>query len=397
MKRRTFLALAAAAPLAGYAPRALAATSVLRQGTFASPVPIVVLGDSISFGAGKYGNSDPKFNTSWPGQLRYQLSQAGFGNAGTGFVNANPDVLANPPYDSRWAFGPGVYPIQQGLHQRGVYGVPAGSWVSFTATASAVDLSVFLLPSSGAAYAQIDNGPWRRVRSAPGGSADLPIQPGLHPNHLVTRVPASSFGQHRITVHAVNGSVKLWGVEAHTGRGSISVSNASVSGRALLSLGVRGDFNDEVGGTTGLPVIDTLQRPRAGVVIIACGVNDWQAARSTAEVEAFLDILVRRVWAGGGTPVLYLPPQPAPSLRPSGGPSYTQVAGAFQRAAQGHGVAFVNHQRLYASTWSDEYAIWQYGQSIGAYADGLHPSDRGSTWMVSGYGAIRGIRSALGL
>lgn len=372
---------------------------ILLSGTNDAPANISVYGDSISFGAGVTGNSNPKYANSWPGQLRDQLAPT-YGNAGTGLVIANAAVHLTHAYDPRWSFiGPTITDTAQGFHQAGVFEVGAGSSLTFTCEASCVEFVAYLLAStSGIAQVQVDGGTVRTIRSAPGGTAPTYApKPGYHENHFVTSAVVGTLKKHVLTITASGGPVKIFGLEARTGQGRIRVNNVSISGKTLASLGAASQDNDETGGAYGLPLLDTSLKQGPTVALIALGVNDWKAGATTATFTHYLNVLIGRIRADGATPVLYLPPQPSPSLRPVGGPSYTQYAAAYQAVSDASMVPFLNHQKLYAPTLTNESAIWKAGVNLGMYADTVHPTDAGSLAMITGRGTTPGIRSFLGV
>jgi lysophospholipase L1-like esterase len=218
----------------------------------------------------------------------------------------------------------------------------------------------------------------------------------------VTVVPAGSLAQHTIRIWGNGGTYTPWSIKGRTKAGTIEISNTAISGRSLGSFMGSGN-NDETTGRFGLPFLDTL---KSDVVVIALGVNDWQGSTPTATIKTYLNTLITRVKAYGGVPVLYVVPQPAVELQPSGGPTYTAYVTAFLEVAAASGTAILNHQKLWASdSVTNENDIWLAGVALGKYgstnpatAGRIHPNDSGLADMgVNGYGTKQSIRAFLGI
>jgi lysophospholipase L1-like esterase len=389
------LSAAADSASAGGAPLP-SVQDVLSAGTPTAPANITVYGDSISFGA---TNSAPKYLHSWPGQLRTELASA-HGDAGSGFVIADPKVRNAPAGDPRWTFtGPSIVTTMlKGFHQAGVYAIQPHSSLRFTCPTGCTSFMLYTLASpSGVGKVQVDGGPVRSIRAAPSGAVNLAPLPGYPSNQYVTAIPAGSFGRHTLTLTA-SGVVNLYGIETRTGRGSIRVNDVAISGKSLRTLGTEPEFDDETNHAYGLPLVDATLQSGPSVVVIELGVNDWLEGYSLDTITTRLTTLINRVEADGATPVLYAPPQPAPVAQThAGAATYTQLTAMYQQVSTNLGVPFLNHQKLYAPGLTDENAIYLAGKALGMYGDGIHPNDAGSSAMVDGYGSTHGLRAFLGL
>jgi lysophospholipase L1-like esterase len=276
-----------------------------------------------------------------------------------------------------------------------VYAIQPGSSLQFTCSAGCTSFVLYTLASpSEAGEVRVDGGAARTVRASHPGLVPLS---GYPINHLVWQVPAGPFGRHTLTLTAT-GPIDLYGIEARTGHGSLRVNNVSISGKSLRTLGAAPGYDDETNHAYGLPMVDAILHAGPTVAVIELGINDWLEGSPTSIVTTRLTKLIARVRADGARPVLYAPPQPIPLVqRHPGAGTYTQLVTAERLLAHSLKVAFLDHQKLYAPSLTDEQAIYEAGHGLGMYGDGIHPSDQGSAAMVDGYGHTPGIRAFLGL
>lgn len=343
---------------------------------------IAVVGDSIAFGAASTGATPPKWLNSWPGKLR-QLLDASYGAYGTGLVIANAVLPANPTWDPRWTYVGSVSLTAWGFHKASVFTIAAGpsNYVEFTTTANIFRTWV-LAGTAGVVNVSIDGGATIICRNVASGGTTPDIERDLttRADHIVTTIPAGAPGTHTIRVWGNGGDVNLLGVEGRTGGSGYNISNPSVSGKSLTSLFGGSGNNDETTGRYGLPLIDTL---RANLLIIALAANDWQGSATISNVKSWLNTLITRQAANGGS-MLYLPPIPSSVLQPAGAPTWADYQAAFAAVAATRGVPFLDNTFLYGP----DYAT---GNAAGKYADTIHPSDSGAADIAASVRAFLGV------
>jgi hypothetical protein len=341
---------------------------------------VSIVHSSSGFGAATTGVSNPKWLYSFPGRLRTLLA-ATYGDAGTGFVPATQTVHATPAYDPRWAFGGTVSDQSLGWHKAACFRVAGGSgnYVEFTATQPVREFVITtLLGTAGYGQVSIDGGAAVTFRNQAGGTAPtLERQSGFHSGHVVTRVPVT-FGTHTVRVWGDN-QLDLLGVEGSTGSGGVAVDNPSMNGKSLGSLGlVNAGADDEVGGTYGLPMLDTLLALGPGPVLMGLTSNEYTGGTTSATLRSRLDGAIARVQAAGRSPFLYVQPQPDTALQ-GGTLTYTDVHDITLAAAAAAGVPVLDQWRLWSSPIeTSEPVIYGAGATAGKYADTIHPNDSGA-------------------
>lgn len=321
---------------------------------------IAVLGDSISYGAAETGATPPKPVNNLVGRLRARVD-ARCGPAGTGIVSCEADKLANPSWDPRWEFGPGVTAVPEGLFRAGAYQVSAGGRLSFTARCDsfAVHHDGRLHPGS----LLIDGRPaaWRRRPAGrwPAQAVDEASVPELA-EHTLTIAPS---GQQAV-LRAVEGRIRA--------DGTFRVSEAARSGMAHLDLFSRPGFDDPVDGAYGLAMIDLLA---ADLLVIQLGINDWQACRTPEQIVADVRTVIRRQrstapGAPGGDALVMLNPEPDLSVLGHDAAPLAQVYQAYHRLSETEEVALLD--------LSDRWGGFAQAQADGWFADEIHPGDAGS-------------------
>lgn len=353
-------------------------SSGMRQGH------LVVLGDSIAFGAAGAGATVPKNLNSWPGVLRASLDER-FGAAGTGITIAQHALIDNPSWDNH--IDPsGAQRVGMGLHRTGVWKVPAGEETSFVADAS--EFWVWNLSASGPlARVRVngaDVGRMRNVKSDRSNAAELISEDGYGGTQMMTCIAAADGGRNELTLEAEDGHLALLGIEGRVPtKGTWRVTNASINGKALSTL-FAGDGNDDPESELfGLGMVDSL---RADILVIALGTNDWHGGATKETVKENLTTLIQRQRAtgtsvaggtlAGGDAVLLFNPQP--SIDDSGYPTYIATAKTpwDQIRAAFHEVSAEQHCELI-----DLGDLWGgFGKSaeLGYMADDLHVSDAGA-------------------
>lgn len=353
---------------------------------------IMVLGDSIPFGAAATGASNPKHVKAYPGRIRSILSRR-LGPTGGGLTLANHALLSNPAWDPRWAFGGTVTPFAFGPFKQSTFRLAAGgaSYVEFTETCS--KFVVYLLPSGGGPVTLgVDGVTVGTVgNNAPGTGGSLNRRPGYFANptiqaHIVVDVPAGTYGQHALRITSGSGGnggdTYVAMVEAvHETPGTFRVSNMGISGQSLSSFFSGSGMDDATNGLFGLPWIDTA---RADLLLIALGINDWQGARSVASVKADLATLIarQRATAGGGgaagaagDAVLLWNPKPDIAALGKDAALWDAYRAAFYEAADANDACLID----LGGRWKD-YAT---AQAAGLFADTIHPSDGGADDLAS--------------
>lgn len=357
---------------------------------------IAWLGDSIPFGAAGTGASNPKPEKCYPGRLRSILAGR-HGDTGGGFTLANNSVLTNGAWDPRWAFSGTVTNQAFGPFKKSCYRIAAGgSYVEFTDVCD--KFVVYIVPAGGASPSLISVSVDGVVagtisnQSNYSGSPSLPRRSGYFSNttqsHTVVDVPAGALGSHTLRISSgTTGDVFLVAVEAIVSTaGTFRVGNMSISGESLSSFGAGTANNDETNGLFGRPWIDTL---RADLLVIALGINDWQAQRSLATVKTELGNLIARQRASGtsggganadGDAVLVWNPKPDTATLGGGAytnPSWDAYRAAWYEAADQFDVPLLD----FGDRWGGSYAT---ANGLGLYADAIHPNDSGADDLAAG-------------
>lgn len=349
---------------------------------------VVVVGDSIAFGAAASGASLPKHENCWPGLLRASLD-ARFGPAGTGIVLAQKNVRANPTWDPRWGFAGSVSDQAFGLHKEACFRPAAGSGeIEFTA-----DCDEFIVANHNTAGGQntayVDNVNLGTFRNnyVGGGTPTFAPEAGNHQRLMVTHIPAGTEGEHtlKVTPPAATYDLFLSWVEARINTlGTFRISNPSINGRSLYTLGADGTINnDETTATYGLPLLDAMQ---ADLMIVALGINDWQNSRSVANFKAYVTTLVERqrsagANAGGGNHadgdvLLLWNPQPdVDTLVPGADPTWQQYRDALYEVADTEDCALLD----LGMRWGG----FATGDAAGYFSDPIHPTDLGAADIAS--------------
>jgi lysophospholipase L1-like esterase len=351
---------------------------------------IAVPADSIGFGAAAFGNSNPKYASSWPGQLRAELDNE-LGPAGTGMVLCNWDIHETPAYDDRWTFGGTVTDQIWGFHRHGAFRIntPSQGYIEFTAYCDEFVLYYFDGASLG--YVSIDGGAdvsfANDISTSIIAAATLKPETGYHAKHGVTRIPAGTLGVHTLRIHPnyANGTTSVdvfpWAVEGRINTpGTLRVSNLGISGKSLDML-MSEATNDEVNGFYGLPLIDST---RADLLAIALGVNDFQSGRPVADSKALLKALVQRQRSNGtnsgggahanGDAILIWNPEPQSALG-AGAELWAAYRAMFYEVAREENVALLDLGYYWGG-----YTI---ASALGVLADTIHPTDKGSRNMVA--------------
>lgn len=337
---------------------------------------IAFLGDSIVFGTGNTAN---KYEKSHAGQLR-KILDSRHGAAGTGIVAANVAVRATPALDNRFTFSAGAVAQNWGLHESSMFNLPlAADYVEFTAVAD--EFYVYTIGSP--------------TLSVDGGTAVVQVGgnklPGYSSNHLVFKVTTGSTASHTIRIAGnAAGAVQVFGVEGRiTGNGRWRVTNQGFDGKSLATL-----FNNNTSGETtglrGLPFIDSL---KADLLVIALGINDWQATASVAASKALLTSVVQRQRSkatnalggphAGGEAVLLWNPSPYTAdvptgLQPVGGPTWAAYRDMYYQVADEQNCALIDLGQLWGLDFNKVFGS-TYG---GLFADRIHPNDRGAGDMA---------------
>lgn len=391
LRRRTFLGLGAVGLLAaaGCGPSPAAAPTPapwqrrLLGGTDGTPREVGFLGDSIAFGGGAYGSTAPKYLNSFVGRLRTALEPT-YGSAGTGWVFANhalwPETDANRGWDPRLRVVGAVAKAPAGLFRHTCARIPAtrrgatpSAYVELQAEGTTFStLVVGQASGRSRQLVSVDGGKplvlanvWRGS-----GSPDVAPREGTAPRHLVTEVPTGAPGTHTVRVWAEGGPVDLVALRADTGTGRLAVTSAAVSGESLATFCGPG-ADDETGGTTGLPYVDTLA---FDLLVVELGANDYNAGRPLEETRALLVAVVQRQRARGGDVALVFPPISTPQLYPgNGAPTYDAYAGMVGEVAAAEGAPFLDLTHVWGRTFEESAAL-----RPPRYADGIHPSDDGA-------------------
>ncbi|UKH48320.1 hydrolase [Arthrobacter phage Lilmac1015] len=365
---------------------------------------LAVLGDSIPFGAATTGASNPKWKNSWPGVLRDMLDTR-FGPAGSGSVLANPNVRANPAWDTRFTFGGAAFLDHSfGLHASSTYRLNGGTDATLDFTAVADEFWVHTLSSTGGlATLQVDNGTVHTASNTSSGiGGTLAREPGYYFNgagnaHNVFRVPAGPVGLHTLKIRpsatAGMNTFVTW-VEARiSGSGKFRVSNASISGKSLGTLltSLTPTADDAV-GLYGLPQIDSL---KADLLLVALGINDWQGQRSLADTKTRLSNLIDRQRSASTTGGIVAPNgdiallwNPKPDVATLGGGAYTNPSWdayreLYYEVAREKDVALID----LGGRWKD----FATANALGMYADTIHPGDKGARDIaLAVFGALFG-------
>ncbi|WIB16283.1 SGNH/GDSL hydrolase family protein [Curtobacterium sp. MCPF17_050] len=359
---------------------------------------IAWLGDSIPFGAATTGASNPKPVNSYPGRVRSILATQ-YGPTGGGFTLANNSVPTNNAWDPRWTFNGAVSNAAFGPFQKSTYRAHAATaeYIEFTDVADSFTL--YFLPGGGAGgliTVSIDGVKVGTVSTLSGyqGAPTLPRRSGYFAQnsqaHHVVDVPAGAVGRHtiRVTPPASGGDAFLVAIESHVSTGRWRVGSMSISGQSLDSFGAGPTKNDDAYGLYGRPWLDTM---RADLLVIALGINDWQAQRPIAFVKDALRTLIARQrakgtsvagsgTAPGGDAVLLWNPKPSIERLGDGtyvNPSWDEYRAAYYDIADEQDVCLID----FGDRWGGSYAT---ANGLGLYADPIHPGDAGADDMAAG-------------
>lgn len=341
---------------------------------------IAVIGDSIPAGTGAWMPS-PKDSYNWPGNLRRRLA-AEFGDAGSGIIIMDNDLVGNPTWDTRYSVSGTNSTISYGFYRDACRVLPPGTTSRIFVSAKFDELTVFSLPSSDTPLAKVWEGAFSKtIRNTIGSgpTPDVERQPDY--KQIVSRVAFPSLATRTAAIDPPTtgtGSMYVLGVEARINTlGTFRVSNASVNGVSLTSLYAGSGMNDETNGFFGLPMIDML---RADLLIIALGINDWQAKVTIATLKDMLRTVIQRQRSSGagraqGDVLLLWNPQPDIStLQPTGGPTWEEYRQAYYDIADEQNCALLDMGLRYK-----DYAT---GNSLGMFGDGIHLGSVGSVDIV---------------
>lgn len=358
-------------------------------GTNSTPAKIGFLGDSITFGAGKYGNSAPKYRNSYPGQLRTALA-ATYGDAGTGWVLFNNDLIPlvtdsastayNVGWDDRVSVVGGVVETSAGLHGRSCWSIPdsgsattASAYVQVTAKGNKFTLLSFPKTSgTSQGVIQVDNGTPVTIRNVQTGGPTPGVERLSYTPawHVVTDITIPDDGN--------NHTIKMWGLgdtldvsswRVRTGKGAVEISNLGISGMGMGTMLT----NDTTTGKRGQALIPTFNVDH---LVIAIGANDYNGAVPLTTAETRLRTIIGWQRAAKGTDSVsaYFPPISSPTLYP-GAPAatYADYGAMFARVCDELGVPFLDLTYLWGATFDQSNAV-----TPRKYADTLHPTDSGS-------------------
>lgn len=337
---------------------------------------IAALGDSITFGAAATGNTSPKWLNSWPGQLRTALD-AEHGPSGTGIVPAIPALRTNPTWDPRFTFTGTITDHAFGFHKATCYRLKPGATLEFTA--DNVDKFRVFLFSGGdtvANEAQIDGGAVETIRNSyVAHTVTIDRLSGYHDRMLVTDIPAGAVGTHTLKLtRPASATSDMFFMAVHgmnASQGRFRVSNLGYSSKSLASF----SETDETNSLFGLPLIDAV---KADLLIVALGINDWQALTNVATTKARLTSIVQRqrangTNAGGGANAngdALLVWNPAPDFTTLTQPYWEIYRDMFYEVANEQNVALLD--------MGDRWKDYPTANALGLFADAIHPTDAGS-------------------
>jgi len=378
------------------------ATSLLkwratRQETLANKrqAHVAFVGDSIPKGAAATGASSPKPTNCYPGQLRTRLNGI-HGSAGSGITIADANDRANPTWDPRWTYGGASFLDHAfGFHGSACFRLNGGSDATLDFTDIADEFWIYTFSSgSGAFSIQVDaQAAVTATHLSSGAGGTVARETGFHANGgnaiNVFKVSTGSTASHTLKIRpsvTAGQNTFVWGVEARVnGNGKFRVSNASISGKSLMtffgSSSTPETYNDAT-GLYGLPLIDSL---KSDLLVIALGINDWQGQRSLSSVENWLNILIDRQRAStvsspgcvpaNGDVVLLWNPKPDTATLAGGpasnsNPSWDDYRNLYYEVAEKKDVALID----LGERWRD----YTTANSYGLYADTIHPGDKGA-------------------
>lgn len=335
---------------------------------------IAIVGDSIAAGADV---PVPKPDHDWPGRFRVLLDRQ-FGPAGTGIIFPDTTVYANPTWDPRIARSGNVTTMPYGLFRAGCWKLAPQAGTAFYIKGTSDTTVFYSIPAGAPGLAKASSPLVKTIRNTDTGAApDVERDPRYA--QLVTAVPWGAVEADRIAALEPpvsadpNAATLLVGAEARiSGTGTFRVSNASVNGQSLGTLFALPNYDDG-NHFYGLSIIDMID---ADLLVIALGINDWQASRSIADLKANLTTLIRRqrsTSAGkpAGDVMLLWNPQPdLATFQPPGGPSWESYRQAYYEVAKVENVALLDLGLL----WQDEATA----TTLGVMTDGIHPNANGS-------------------
>lgn len=335
---------------------------------------LVVLGNSVAFGASDAGVRGPKDVHSWPGLLRESLDE-GFGAAGTGKVLMNEHLVERPEWSSHVSFGDGVESVGFGLHRSAAVRLSSdaeNAYVRFDSEADEFWVST-LKTGDAPIIVEIDGEPVGTITNGDDRAASLPPEEGTTGRKAVTRVPAA--GGHTLTIRAPeDGSAIVTGIEARIDNpGAWRVTNASINGRSLWTLFAGPDRDDDENALFGLASIDSFG---ADTLLIALGTNDWHGGATKGQIKEWLVTVIDRQAETGGDSVIFVSPRPA--LDPDGFPRYVDTAVVPWTDLHGAAVEAAEETGAFLIDLSDLFGDFDEAYEHGLFADDLHPSDEGS-------------------
>lgn len=339
---------------------------------------INIIGDSISFGAGTTGNTPPKYNSSWPGRLRARLNRE-FGDAGTGIVWANPDLLTQPTWDDRWDFGNATAGIFGPFRDGSVVVASGGDPIEFTAVCES--FVVHSLPGGSSwIRAYVDGVEQGTIRNVSSGTSGVTLPPLYSGSRVITPVDAGALGEHTLRLEYIAGTFYLLGVEAlQGGGGTWAVTTTAISGKSLSAGGFVTTNNDETNGFYGRPVM--IDQPAGDITVVFLGFNDLQSGITAANIKLGLTNAVQRARASGtgpgsvpyanGDALLVIAPQTSNYGSLPFETDYRQMA---YEVADEQNVALLDlSERWGAYATSNGFGMFAAGES-----PNVHPSDVGS-------------------
>ncbi|NLP84173.1 SGNH/GDSL hydrolase family protein [Microbacterium sp. CFH 90308] len=315
--------------------------------------------DSITYGAGQTGASQPKWRNSWPGRLSRILNGRLGLPAGTGIVvpwntldiRPDDDPRLRREGDVRQLAGPGPSDLPRaGVVGRGTWRVEAKGSVVFAPIAPSTEFTIYVHGIRPVA-------PRVEVDGAPVELAREPLLAG--PEGVEVIAWTTRGGGQELSLRPGSAEpLDLWGLEGRTGGVRVSTFARDGIGTELLAY----DPDDLSGG---LPL--HADAARADLAIMLLGANDRRV-----EAAAFVErtrTAIDRVRSVGGEVLLIHPAQFDYADPLIGYPTIDERASDLARLSEVEGIPLLHLGR----EWDDHAEAARRGW----FADGVHPSDAG--------------------
>lgn len=326
--------------------------SRLRRGD--TGIHITCFVDSITYGAGATGASQPKWKNSWPGRLASLLEARSDATAGTGIVVPWNTLETRPEDDPRLSRsgevvqiagagpsdGPFVGPVG-----RGMWEVRAGR-IEFRPEAPAARFIVYTY-GSGTPRLTVDGLDADSVPERLLGAGESEVA------RWVAR------GGSVLTVDSIDSRpLVVWGLEGQTAGPRVSRLARDGIGTELL-------VHDPSDLSGGMPLhIDAV---RADLAILLLGANDRGLMSSVFDER--VRTAIDRIRGAGGDALLITPPAFDYEDPLIGTPTIEERAEDLRRIAASTGTPLID--------LAVEWPSYAAAASRGWFADGVHPSDVG--------------------